>query len=546
MRGVALAATLLFAQHSHATSGDPDVSWGSWAPNAQASYGDEVQGLQAMGRQGTQADLSELMSYLTRPWPFNATAAFAIGELARRDAADTSEARQAIIGLLTAFDPRTREAAADALRRMGLDSANAAQIKHVANLTLRVSAPRARACLLEAVGPHLDQDTGGELWIEGVSSTAREVRAATLRHLSHTIQTELLTLYLLDADPWVRLETVRALANRDDADVSEALADYVSRGVDPWAGLEAGRASSTLSDAASEDPLLRLAAVEHNDEPARLREVALGDPDTRVRVAAADKLAQTNPSLSDMRALLRSADPVVTAIGATGLKGASLVSSDADELGACVKRATLSNEDLLIACLDALAEVPPKAKHPRYEQAVQALREQSKTSKRLASRLNVVVEKSPIQPPPATSTPVVSVITSKGSFRMQLEPARAPQTVASFAALAREGFYDDLPVHRVVPGFVAQTGCPRGDGWGGPGYSVADEFSEAPFSVGAVGLARSEHDSGGSQWFVMTGSHPHLVGRYTRFGEVISGMEVVRQLTAGDRIERVTVERPAP
>ena len=125
---------------------------------------------------------------------------------------------------------------------------------------------------------------------------------------------------------------------------------------------------------------------------------------------------------------------------------------------------------------------------------------------------------------------------------MQLEPSHAPMTVASFIQLARSGFYDGLPVHRVVPGFVAQTGCPRGDGWGGPGYSVPDEFSEAPFSKGAVGLARSEHDSGGSQWFVMTEDHPHLVGRYTRFGEVIAGLEVVRHLTVGDLIERVAVE----
>ncbi|MCA9494713.1 MAG: peptidylprolyl isomerase, partial [Myxococcales bacterium] len=94
------------------------------------------------------------------------------------------------------------------------------------------------------------------------------------------------------------------------------------------------------------------------------------------------------------------------------------------------------------------------------------------------------------------------VQTDHGTFVMGLDPGVAPLAVASFAALAEAHWFDGLVFHRVVPGFVVQTGCPRGDGWGGPGYELADEDSERPFDHGAVGMARSDRDTGGSQWFV--------------------------------------------
>jgi cyclophilin family peptidyl-prolyl cis-trans isomerase len=113
------------------------------------------------------------------------------------------------------------------------------------------------------------------------------------------------------------------------------------------------------------------------------------------------------------------------------------------------------------------------------------------------------------------------------------------------AWLAGQGRLDDLSWHRVVPGFVVQTGCPRGDGMGGTPWMIPDEVSMEMFEAGSVGMARSARDTGGSQWFVTASRQPHLAGDYTRFGEVADGLDVVRRLGQADRVLRVRVVPPA-
>ena len=95
--------------------------------------------------------------------------------------------------------------------------------------------------------------------------------------------------------------------------------------------------------------------------------------------------------------------------------------------------------------------------------------------------------------------------------------------------------------HRVVPNFVVQGGDPRGDGWGGPGYTLLTERSPIEFNCGAVGMARTEYDTEGSQFFITLTDQPQLNYQYTRFGEVICGMDVVKRLEAGDRILAISV-----
>ena len=135
----------------------------------------------------------------------------------------------------------------------------------------------------------------------------------------------------------------------------------------------------------------------------------------------------------------------------------------------------------------------------------------------------------------------VYVDTDKGSFEIELAVLDAPLTVHSFVTLARKGYFDGLAVHRVVPGFVVQDGDPRGDGEGGPGYTIRDEINQRPYLRGTVGMALDWADTGGSQYFVTHGPQPHLDGRYTVFGQVIAGMEVVDRLAAGDVVRRVRV-----
>jgi len=110
-----------------------------------------------------------------------------------------------------------------------------------------------------------------------------------------------------------------------------------------------------------------------------------------------------------------------------------------------------------------------------------------------------------------------------------------------FITLARKGYYNGLQVHRVVPNFVVQDGDPRGDGEGGPGYTIRDELNQRPFVRGTVGMALSWKDTGGSQFFITHSPQPHLDALYTAFGHVVNGMDVVDRIQQGDTIQRVRV-----
>jgi cyclophilin family peptidyl-prolyl cis-trans isomerase/HEAT repeat protein len=134
-----------------------------------------------------------------------------------------------------------------------------------------------------------------------------------------------------------------------------------------------------------------------------------------------------------------------------------------------------------------------------------------------------------------------TVVTTKGSFVIEFLPEDSPLTVDNFVMLARRGYFNGQTVPRVVPNFVIQTGDPRGDQNGGPGYSIRCEINEAPYDRAAVGMALSGKDTGGSQWFVTHSPQPHLDGGYTVFGRVISGMDVVDRIARGDTIRRVVV-----
>ena len=138
-------------------------------------------------------------------------------------------------------------------------------------------------------------------------------------------------------------------------------------------------------------------------------------------------------------------------------------------------------------------------------------------------------------------TPRVFLHTRKGRIEIRLDVVETPLTAASFVALARRGFYDGLTFHRVEPGFVVRGGCPRGDGNGGPGYTLRDELGSGSFGRGSVGLALSGEDTGGSQFFITLAPAPHLDGVYPLVGWVAAGMDVVDRIRPGDTIERVEV-----
>jgi peptidyl-prolyl cis-trans isomerase B (cyclophilin B) len=132
--------------------------------------------------------------------------------------------------------------------------------------------------------------------------------------------------------------------------------------------------------------------------------------------------------------------------------------------------------------------------------------------------------------------------TNKGDIKLELNPAEAPITVNNFVVLARDGYYDGLKFHRVVPGFVIQGGDPTGTGSGGPGYKFQDEPVKRTYRAGTVAMANAGPNTNGSQFFVCLEDQPSLPPSYTIFGDTISGLDVVRKIRVGDIMETVTVE----
>jgi cyclophilin family peptidyl-prolyl cis-trans isomerase/HEAT repeat protein len=138
-------------------------------------------------------------------------------------------------------------------------------------------------------------------------------------------------------------------------------------------------------------------------------------------------------------------------------------------------------------------------------------------------------------------SPQAYLETTKGTIQIELAVLDAPRAVANLISLARRNFLGGTPLHRVVPNFVVQDGDPRGDGEGTPGYTIRDEINQRPYLRGTVGMALDWEDTGGSQFFITHGPQPHLDGRYTVFGQVVQGMDVVDRLQQWDQIKSVRV-----
>jgi len=137
----------------------------------------------------------------------------------------------------------------------------------------------------------------------------------------------------------------------------------------------------------------------------------------------------------------------------------------------------------------------------------------------------------------------VSIETVRGTIELQLAPQYAPQTVNNFVFLAREGFYDGVKFHRVIPDFMIQGGDPTGTGRGGPGYQFADEFAGNPLKheTGVISMANAGPGTNGSQFFITHSPQPHLNGKHTVFGKVVKGQDVVDAVRTGDVMTKVSV-----
>jgi peptidyl-prolyl cis-trans isomerase B (cyclophilin B) len=136
----------------------------------------------------------------------------------------------------------------------------------------------------------------------------------------------------------------------------------------------------------------------------------------------------------------------------------------------------------------------------------------------------------------------VDIATDKGDIVMELDPKLAPSTVNNFVALARQGYYDGLTFHRVVPDFVIQGGCPEGTGTGGPGYKFADEPVKGEYTLGAVAMANAGPNTNGSQFFVCIDDCTRKLDKaYNLFGYVTEGLDVTQKIEVGDVMRTVKV-----
>jgi cyclophilin family peptidyl-prolyl cis-trans isomerase/HEAT repeat protein len=371
----------------------------------------------------------------------------------------------------------------------------------------------------------------------------------------------------------LQLEAIVALGQLRDAAAVELLIDLVSA---QWPSVRAAAlqalaktdADTFISAISGLDPdahwsvraalATALGGLEKERAEAPLTNL-LRDGDQRVIPSVIDALAKVGSAAAvpDIVARLKADDQVVRAAAARAL--ATLKAPGA--AAALTEALALAQRDGLYvaraAALDALTAVDPAAAKPLLTAALTdkdwAVRLRAAEHLR---KLDPAADVSGMRPAPPPIVPELAALdsfvspqfspsayidTSRGTIQFELAVLDAPRTVANFIALARKNYFRGVQLHRVVPDFVVQDGDPRGDGEGGPGYTIRDEINQRPYLRGTVGMALDWADTGGSQFFITHSPQPHLDGRYTVFGQVISGMDVVDRLQQWDTIERIRI-----
>lgn len=521
----------------------------------------------ALGKQGGPEAVDLLLDGLDGPAA--AGAAEGLGRLAMRrveGAATERVARRLLdqVGPLPVGDVRGR--AAWALARMGLPTASEPTVTRLAAIAADDPQATVRAWALRAlVGVTAPADLGPAL-TRAAADAAPGVRIGAARALGKggvPGAGPLLARLLADPDPGVRVEAVTAVGAAM-GDAAPAMLRDVLAG--PDAGLRAaavaalgaaGRLPGTPEDyLGAESPLaVRVAAVEAISDPARLVKLATTAAEAPLRSAAAGRLlGLEKPRAADVAALTAGPDAEIAQAAADWFREHPDVASEKALLDR-LRRGDLGAAEAatFVRALAALYRTGRVGAPPPDAAAVLTpwlgLAEVREDAAVVAAvlRLPVPPGDHPTRRLPALEEVLrirsARVFTAAGEIRIDLDPEAAPYTVWNFATLADRGYYDGVVFHRVVPDFVVQAGDPRGDGWGGPGWEIPDEINERPYEAGAVGMALSGPDTGGSQWFVTLSPQPHLDGGYTVFGHVTDGLRNAWAVQPGTRIERIVIER---
>jgi HEAT repeat protein/cyclophilin family peptidyl-prolyl cis-trans isomerase len=415
-----------------------------------------------------------------------------------------------------------------------------------------------------------------------LSSGERSVLIETVRALGRigdasAVQPLLRIIGDAAADPHVRLEAVGALGGLHQPEVGDALLDVLA---DPSPAVRAAALRSlaafdrenfvTVLSGLDPDPHWNVRAalatvlgtLPAENGLARL-EPMLNDADQRVIPFAIASLVKLKAPAAPAILLekLKSDDPVVRAAAAEGVGELK----PANGAAALAEAYRFGQRDAMYgaraAALAAIAQYGAAAAAPVLRSAFAdkdwAVRVRAAMLLKALDPAAAADADAQIRPAPTTVAPEVYsaarlvspavstqvyLDTDRGTIQIELAVLDAPLTVENFITLARKGYFNGLSVHRVVPDFVVQDGDPRGDGEGGPGYSIRDELNERPYLRGTVGMALDPWpDTGGSQYFIAHSPQPHLDAKYTVFGRVIAGMDVVDQIQQWDVIRAVRV-----
>jgi|RhiMethySRZTD1v2_1073278.scaffolds.fasta_scaffold00306_10 cyclophilin family peptidyl-prolyl cis-trans isomerase/HEAT repeat protein len=374
------------------------------------------------------------------------------------------------------------------------------------------------------------------------------------------------------SEPTLRVEAMNALGALVTTEHVELLLDLVSNSVP-------GIRSAALQALARVDPdtfLTALASLDADREWSVRVAVAtalgtlpaarslprltlmLQDPDQKVVPAVLSALASSKATGVERILLdrLSSQDLSVRAAAANALADLKVAAAVQPLADAYRRSASEDSYTARAAALGALARLDPAAARPVLMEALKDRDWAVRVRSLALLKEQKVTDQDVVRPATAGRSvtdpqwqalvaprfsPHAFIDTDKGTIELELAVIDAPVTVGNFIALARKGFFRNVAIHRVVPDFVVQDGDPRGDGEGGPGYTIRDELNELPYLRGTVGMALDWEDTGGSQFFITHSPQPHLDARYTVFGRVVNGMDVVDQLVQWDVIRNVRI-----
>lgn len=379
----------------------------------------------------------------------------------------------------------------------------------------------------------------GTLLLKHPDHHVRRSAAAALGSVGNKNAKDCLAQSILDKSVGVRVESYKAIAKALGKDATQ----FISNGTNDGERLVRAAAIESYGIAGDENTIDDLIAT------------AAKDKDPMIRAAAVRGLAHFRAprAATALVEKLDDQDWVVATEAVTALGELDVKSAVPTLIATYVKRRERVDVDIR---LEILAVLKKMRAAQGLELAGEALQDPDRrirvAAKEMLEELAAPIpemkgdrqlyeerfapkRKTDLAPPFGTKRAVIK--TSHGNIEIELFGDDATQTAATFIKLAQSGFYDGLTFNRVVPNFVVQGGCPRGDGWGDPGYTIRAEVNTHRYERGYIGIADSGKDTGGSQFFITHSQQPHLNGRYTVFGRVTKGMEVVDKIDQGDTFE---------